>query len=167
MKGFEIDYNQNITHIAIEEDCLLIIDISDLRSKGNFYVSRIGNSKKKVWFDNISIDTGDRFKIKFTEINEESTPSVNIVDNIDNKPVHLSKLNLIPKRTSINGFTLFNKNNSISGSVDNGFVHIMISNKMGDFRLRFAGVDDNNEYIWYVTDFIFGDCVEINYHLIE
>ena len=88
MKGFELNYNGKISYITVE-DGLILIMIGNVDNKGNFYVGgwEYDKQNKIIWYNNIPISVGDKFEVKFTEINEITKPAQCLHDKSIKRPI--------------------------------------------------------------------------------
>lgn len=93
MKGFEINYNDEIRHVAVS-DGLLMIHVSHIREKSYLHVGAVDyeNHIKMVWYDNVPINIGASIDIKFTEITHISEPVKGMHDESIKRP--FSKLDM-------------------------------------------------------------------------
>ena len=83
MKGFEINYNGKITYVGVDDGLMMIFFL--LNHNGSIYVSGIEYNKqmKMTWYNNIPLKIGDRFEIKFIEIDHITEP----VDCVHDKTI--------------------------------------------------------------------------------
>ncbi len=88
MKGFEIDYNGKLTYMAVE-DGLFHIEIHHRNNKGNFYAGGVeyGKQTKIAWYNYTPMSIGDRFEIKFVEIDHISEPVECVHDKTIKRPI--------------------------------------------------------------------------------
>lgn len=91
MKGFEINYKGNITKVMANNG-MITIHIYDLNGSGHIYAGNIEylERQRNIWYDNMSIELGDKFEIKVCEIDQMSEPIISKEDKTIERP--MSKL---------------------------------------------------------------------------
>jgi hypothetical protein len=75
MKGFEIRHNDKTTKVAVE-DGMVMIHLFDNNADSRIYVGGVDYEKREriVWCNLSPMEIGDKFEIKFVEIDDTSMP---------------------------------------------------------------------------------------------
>jgi hypothetical protein len=98
MKGFEINYNNKEKINVTTDDGMITIHIFANNDGNRLYVGGVDYSEYKtsVWKDNSTISIGDRWDIKFAEIDIPSTPAKTSIDkNIKRPPTKLDTFRIL------------------------------------------------------------------------